>query len=321
MQVYDVFNGDADGVCALLQLRLAEPQESVLITGVKRDISLVQQVPVTPPAKVNVLDLSLKKNCKAVDELLAADSHVFYVDHHAAGETLPQHPKFRAIIDTSPNTCTSLLIDHYLGGRFRNWAITAAFGDNLNGIAEVLAIQAGLSSQQTNILRELGTYINYNSYGASLNDLHFHPAQLYIELSKYSDPFDFIITNKLTYEKLKQGYKSDLKRGLSAVAISDTSTSLVVSLPDAPWARRISGALANELANKNPNRSCAIITERPNGTWLASIRAPLQNCVGADMLARRFPTGGGREGAAGINALPANQLNDFIQLMEHFWSD
>ena len=25
---YDVFNGDADGICALIQLRLAEPRES-----------------------------------------------------------------------------------------------------------------------------------------------------------------------------------------------------------------------------------------------------------------------------------------------------
>ncbi len=38
---YDVFNGDADGICALHQLRLSEPRASVLITGVKRDIALV----------------------------------------------------------------------------------------------------------------------------------------------------------------------------------------------------------------------------------------------------------------------------------------
>jgi hypothetical protein len=35
---YDVFNGDADGICALVQLRLAKPIQSNLITGVKRDI-------------------------------------------------------------------------------------------------------------------------------------------------------------------------------------------------------------------------------------------------------------------------------------------
>ena len=41
---YDIFNGDADGICALTQLRNAEPRESVLVTGVKRDIELLQQV-------------------------------------------------------------------------------------------------------------------------------------------------------------------------------------------------------------------------------------------------------------------------------------
>ncbi|MFA0622220.1 DHH family phosphoesterase, partial [Vibrio sp. 10N.222.49.A4] len=41
---YDVFNGDADGIIALLQLRLSEPRKSVLVTGVKRDIKLVSQV-------------------------------------------------------------------------------------------------------------------------------------------------------------------------------------------------------------------------------------------------------------------------------------
>ncbi|MGB5082223.1 MAG: acetyltransferase, partial [Burkholderiales bacterium] len=39
MRRVDVFNGDADGLCSLRQLRLAEPAESQLVTGVKRDIS------------------------------------------------------------------------------------------------------------------------------------------------------------------------------------------------------------------------------------------------------------------------------------------
>ena len=45
---YDVFNGDADGIIALLQLRLSKhkphPKESILVTGVKRDISLLKNV-------------------------------------------------------------------------------------------------------------------------------------------------------------------------------------------------------------------------------------------------------------------------------------
>ena len=43
---FDVFNGDADGIIALTQLRLAEPKDSQLITGIKRDIALLSQVDV-----------------------------------------------------------------------------------------------------------------------------------------------------------------------------------------------------------------------------------------------------------------------------------
>ncbi|HZV66950.1 MAG TPA: hypothetical protein VFG03_18780, partial [Telluria sp.] len=47
--LYDVFNGDADGICALHQLRLAQPAETRLITGVKRDIALLDRLPCDGP--------------------------------------------------------------------------------------------------------------------------------------------------------------------------------------------------------------------------------------------------------------------------------
>jgi hypothetical protein len=43
MTAIDIFNGDADGICALTQLRNAEPRDARLVTGVKRDIALVAQ--------------------------------------------------------------------------------------------------------------------------------------------------------------------------------------------------------------------------------------------------------------------------------------
>jgi len=55
---YDVFNGDADGIIALLQLRLAEPKSSTLITGVKRDIQLLDKVPAQAGDSVTALDIS-----------------------------------------------------------------------------------------------------------------------------------------------------------------------------------------------------------------------------------------------------------------------
>jgi len=320
MHIYDVFNGDADGICALIQLRLAEPATTKLITGVKRDISLARQVPTTEPARVNILDISLDKNREAVDMLLAACSSVFYVDHHYPGEQLPQAEGFTALIDTHATICTALLMDQYLEGRFHHWAITAAFGDNLGAVGEELAQKAGLSAEQTEALRVLGVCINYNGYGSSTEDLRFHPADLYREFLAFANPLDLIASQSVALQKLLDGYKADITKGLSAPVREETATSLVVKLPDEPWARRVSGVLGNELANRNPDKACGIVTENADSSYLVSIRAPLNNRTGADEVAREFPTGGGRKAAAGINELPANQLEAFLGAMASFWN-
>ena len=78
MRSFDVFNGEANGICALLQLRLASPRDPELVTGVKRDIALFKQVPDGAPAKVTVLGIRLDKNRDALDRLLASGSRVFY---------------------------------------------------------------------------------------------------------------------------------------------------------------------------------------------------------------------------------------------------
>ncbi|EMI16065.1 phosphoesterase, DHHA1, partial [Rhodopirellula maiorica SM1] len=58
MTHYDIFNGDADGICALHQLRLADPQPSRLVTGVKRDINLLKRVSADAGDQLTVLDIS-----------------------------------------------------------------------------------------------------------------------------------------------------------------------------------------------------------------------------------------------------------------------
>src|SRR3990167_3729374 len=67
---HDVFNGDADGICALHQLRLAFPATNNLVTGTKRDIDLLRCVEAGPGDEVTVLDLALSKNREALLALL-----------------------------------------------------------------------------------------------------------------------------------------------------------------------------------------------------------------------------------------------------------
>ena len=100
MRFIDCFNGDADGICALTQLRLARPLDSELVTGVKRDINLLDNLEVSEGDQLTVLDVSMDKNRKGLDQALAAGANVFYCDHHFAGDipvsythlTLPTTP-------------------------------------------------------------------------------------------------------------------------------------------------------------------------------------------------------------------------------------
>jgi len=141
----DIFNGDADGICALTQLRNAEPLESTLITGVKRDIALVAKAEVAAGDRITALDISFDKNREGVLEALEAGAQIFYVDHHFAGE-IPENDKLITIIDTDSNVCTSLLVNGHLKGKYVEWAVTGAFGDNLKASARTIAGPLGLSA-------------------------------------------------------------------------------------------------------------------------------------------------------------------------------
>jgi hypothetical protein len=184
MTHFDVFNGDADGLCALHQLRLEEPQEAVLVTGAKRDIALLARVPARAGDVVTALDVSAAANHDALVELLARGVRIRYFDHHFPGD-LPDHPGLEATIDTSPGVCTGALVDRFLGGRRRIWAVVAAFGDDLAELAGELAASLALAPDALGQLRALGEALAYNAYGDTESDLIVHPATLYRVLHRY----------------------------------------------------------------------------------------------------------------------------------------
>jgi len=311
MAYIDVFNGDADGICALHQLRLAQPQKSTLVTGVKRDIALLKQVQAQSGDEITVLDVSLDKNRDDLLRLLEQGAKVHYVDHHFAGE-IPQSPSLQAHINTDANVCTSLLVNDELQGAYLAWAVTAAFGDNLFDAAEAAAIPLQLSTSQLQALQHLGTLINYNGYGTSLDDLYFPPADLYRAIAPYESPFDFMAQSE-AFAVLNQGYDDDMKQAEGLNVHVETPSSAVFMLPDEAWTRRVSGVYGNLLARQHPHRAHALITTLADHTFRISVRAPLNNKTGADELCMQFPTGGGRKAAAGINALPSEQLTTFIE--------
>ena len=301
MQFYDIFNGDADGICALQQLRLEEPRAATLVTGVKRDVRLLDRVTAGAGDELTVLDISLKTNSKSVTRLLGAGARLRYFDHHAPGE-IPRHANLKAFIDIAPDTCTSLIVDRYLNGRQRLWAVVAAFGDNLAEPAQRAAADLDLDETDLQRLRELGECINYNAYGETVDDLHYPPAELYETLSRYRDPRDFI-EGEPVFEVLKNALADDFDRAHAIVPRVATEKSALMVLPDAAWSRRIHGLIANQLARRNPGRAHAVLVGGSGG-YTVSVRAPLEKPYGADALCAKFETGGGRQAAAGVNQLP-----------------
>lgn len=310
---YDVFNGDADGLCALHQLRLAQPRGAQLVTGVKRDIALLRRVPCVtsePGVDVTVLDISLDANVDALEPLLAAGARVTYYDHHSAGRAFA-HPGLRIEWDDSARVCTSLIVDRTLGGRYRSWAIVGAFGDNLDETAHKLAVDRGMPGHQIATLATLGRLLNYNAYGDTLDDLHIRPDVLYRTLHAFVDPLEFVAASPC-FAQLEQGYWQDLSRADALAPHYTCGGGAVYVLPDAPWARRISGTYANLLAAASRDRSFAVLNDRGDGSFCVSVRSAQPDARPANVLCARFPGGGGRRGAAGINALAGAAVDEFI---------
>lgn len=307
---YDIFNGDADGICALHQLRLAEPREATLVTGVKRDIRLLDQVVQVRGAELTVLDISLDSNRAPLLQLLDS-CRVFYVDHHYAGD-LPESPNLIAHLDPSPEVCTSLIVDSLLAGRFRGWAVAAAFGDNLHDSARKAAATLHLSESQVERLRELGELMNYNGYGREVADLHLPPQELYAAIKPYADPLAFCEESQIP-AMLRQGFADDLQRAKAVPPVQERLKGRIFAFPAEKWASRIAGVFSNEKARERVDAAHALLVDNGDATFMVSVRAPLARRIGADSLCRAFPTGGGRAAAAGINALPAGQVEDFFQ--------
>ncbi len=285
MDSFDVFNGDADGLCALHQLRLVEPREATLITGVKRDIALLQRVPLVHGAVVTVLDISLERNQDALAALLESGAQVEYFDHHYS---------------------------RHLGGAQRVWAVVGAFGDNMADVARHLAGSLALSEPQIAALQDLGECLNYNAYGDYEQDLFVAPADLYQQLRQHGDPFRFI-AHAAALPVIRQGRQADLALARAIEPHTACDGGQLFLLPDAPWSRRVRGAFANALVQGAPEQAHAVLTADGQGTYVVSVRAPRKALQGAAELCRQFPGGGGRASAAGIDRLAQHQLADFVR--------
>ena len=314
MTRYYAFNGDADGLCALQQLRLIETVDATLVTGVKRDIRLLERVDAVAGDEVTVLDISLDQNRTALLRLLGSGALVRYFDHHYAGE-LPAHARFEAHSEETGDVCTSILVDRYLDGHHRAWAIAAAFGDGLPRVGAAMASAIGLDAATVATLESLGVYLNYNAYGESIADLHVHPAELASQMLPFENPVDFVRLSP-TFTRLASGYEEDMRKARTLTPERQVPGATTLVLPDEPWARRAIGVLANELTQAHPESAIAVLSPRGRGGFVVSVRVPARRSVSADEFCREFETGGGRKLAAGIDCLQETDVDRFVERFE-----
>lgn len=306
---YDAFNGDADGICSLIQLRLEEPRPgAMLVTGVKRDIRLLERIDARAGDRVTVLDISMARNAAPLRRILGQGAEVFYADHHDPGE-VPEHSALTARIVTRGEMCTAAIVDAWLDGARREWAVVGAYGDNMDAMAERLGEGRDLPLAE---LRELGRLVNYNAYGASLSDLLYHPDALFTLLLDMQDPRE--AARSVVIERLREGYASDLADMEAAHVVRQGAGVYAAVLSNTAASRRISGIWANDLASAHPGRAHAVLTHQGD-SYQVSLRAPLATRRGAIELAGMFG-GGGRAAAAGIDALPHSELDRFLEAFD-----
>jgi len=280
VQRFDVCNGDADGLCAVVQWRLHDPSPATLVTGLKRDIALLDRVQASAGDEVLVCDVAMQRNAQALRRLLELGARVRYFDHHAQGE-VPQHPLLEAHLDLGAEVCSSVLMDRYLQGEHRAWAAVGAYGDNLAPVADRLCDDLKLGAEQR--------------------------AWLLAGLAGSTADWNFVAQS---VRFAQQDSSPDAGRHIAPRRLDAHAS--VLLLPDAAWSRRVIGVVANELANANPQRAHAVLKPRDVHGWVVSVRAPLAAPQGADALCQRFG-GAGRAAAAGIDHLPAADVDRFIE--------
>ena len=272
------YNGDADGICSMVQWGLIHGVEGTRVTGVKRDIQLLNRVNPTDGDEIIVMDISLARNHSRAEELSRLGFSITWFDHHLEGE---QIGALNSHIDTSSSVCTASIVERFLGIK-SDWSEVALHGDGLSDY----------SSKPE--LKELGELLNYNGYGADLSDLHFHPDDLMLLCLQSKTPQVFMNTPE--FIKLKKGFESDI-----SMASKIELTEGYYLLPNEPWARRVVGVMAHRIneTGEGPH----VIAIDKGDTFQISVRG--RNGIG-DLCA--MFNGGGRATAGGIDALPKSEI-------------
>ena len=227
-QNYDFFNGDADGIISLNQYRMFSDTDSELFTGVKRDVNLLRHGLQIKNSRFFVFDVSLLSNHDDAEAVLKNGNKMIWFDHHEPGDT-ELGDNFTPKINTDPNYCTNLLVDHHVDGMYRPWTICGAYGDNLHELADEL--NPYFTKKSMDKLKEVGETLNYNGYGIKESDLTVHPKEVYIDIHKYESPFEYRKKSEV-YNKIHEQMLLDEQELDRSRILDESDIGMVILLPD-----------------------------------------------------------------------------------------
>ncbi len=316
MTAIDVFHGDADGLCSIQQIRLAEPlNERQVVSGGLSQHSLLMSILTAENRDILMLDLPLERNLVSLKQLLKQGCRVRCFDHHISSEQ-PEHERLELHLDASPETCTSLLVNKHLNGAHQEWAAVGAFGDNMPSEAKKLLQGSGLSENDVEQLQSLAELLNYNAYGDLLNAGHLSVTEMHYNMMAYDNPLDFIKENE-RLARIGKVMKEDLEHARKLLIVEDQPDGLVYILRPREPVRRVRKVWLGQLGRQYPDKALLIALENHDGSFDASIRAPLNSPSDAWKVAERFG-GGGREGAASVKCLPSTEVVNFLDIFWHW---
>lgn len=309
---YYIFNGDADGIIATRIFARIDDRKGRFITGVKRDISLLNQIAHLKHLSICVFDISIEKNLEALEKLLENNCLIKWFDHHISND-IPIHKNFQPVINTDANVNTTWLVSNHQT-TFTTWTVAGLFGDNMVETAFKIGKKIGLNSKQIALLKEFGELLNYNAYGEKVADLFFPPVEILKRSYDFADIFDFIDQTEF-YKILFEGRAKDLRKAGAAEVIAEG----VIRFPDEAWAKRVVGDYANGLSKIEPDLAHAVLVENKASDFVVSVRCAMNEEKNVAAFCGQFPTGGGRMKAGGINKLPQEELGAFVSAFHQYF--
>jgi hypothetical protein len=322
----DVFNGDADGLFAAHQLRLAEPgpdpAAGAVVTGLKREIACSNRIDVPAGRRDATARASTSRSAATAPRSSACSRRA----RPCAGSTTtmpatcPRHPRLRAHIDTAPETCTSLIVDRELrgaigAGQWPRPSATTSAPSPTRSAADAGADRGrtGAAARtrrggQLQRLRRDARRRADRAGGAVCAAGRVMPIRSTSFATTRSSP------------NWPRAGAADLAGAVQLRPWRQCGGGAVFVLPDEGWSRRVLGSFRQPAGRAFVDSAFAVLKARAEGGYLASVRAPAGAAEGrrspVPPLRRRRPRRRGRHRPAGR---PRNSKRSAGAFEQHDW--